>query len=105
MRSSGGPLPRNGEGEDIVWSHGKTMSGATCICRTSRVMAETVITGHAFDGDHLAGVLIVETEMVDAFRRMSPSELVFDRNTGAVSSEVGISPSCALTWNRYLGMV
>lgn len=58
-----------------------------------------------FDGDNLAGVLIVETEMVDAFRRMSPSELVFDRNTGAVSSEVGISPSCALTWNRYLGMV
>jgi hypothetical protein len=58
-----------------------------------------------FDGDSLAGILIPETEMVKSMRNLSPSALIYNRNTGEVSSEIGIHKTCAITWNSFLGSV
>lgn len=55
-----------------------------------------------FDGDNLAGVIIPETDMVKAMRNLSSSALIYNRNTGEVSSEIGIHKTCAVTWNSFL---
>lgn len=58
-----------------------------------------------FDGDNLAGVLIFETDMVQAMRHLSPSSLIYNRNTGEVSNEIGIHKTLANTWNSFLETV
>lgn len=55
-----------------------------------------------FDGDNLAGIILPETEMVRAMRNLSPSALIYNRNTGEVSNEIGIHKTCAVTWNSFL---
>ena len=55
-----------------------------------------------YDGDALAGVYIPETEMARAFMGMSPSHLIWDKNSGKVSSDIGIHKTQAMTWNHYL---
>lgn len=55
-----------------------------------------------FDGDNLAGVIIPETDMVRSMRNLSSSALIYNRNTGEVSSEIGIHKTCAVTWNSFL---
>jgi len=44
----------------------------------------------------------METEMVRAMRNLSPSSLIYNRNTGEVSSEIGIHKTTAITWNAFL---
>lgn len=56
-----------------------------------------------FDGDNLAGILVMETEMVRAFASLSPDQLIFNRNTGEVSDEIGVHKTLAITWNSFLG--
>jgi hypothetical protein len=58
-----------------------------------------------FDGDNLAGVLILETEMARAFKHLSPSYLIFNRNTGDVSNEIGIHKTLSISWNSFLETV
>jgi hypothetical protein len=58
-----------------------------------------------FDGDNLAGVILHETDAVRAFRHLSPSSLIYDRNSGEVSTEIGLHKTTAVTWNAFLGNV
>ncbi len=53
-------------------------------------------------GDNLAGVIIPETEMVKSLRAISSSSLIYNRNTGEVSNEIGIHKTNAITWNSFL---
>jgi len=54
------------------------------------------------DKTNLAGVLILETEMARKLKHLSPAFLVYNRNTGEVSDEIGIHKSLSITWNRFL---
>lgn len=49
--------------------------------------------------------MILETDMVRAMRHLSQSALIYDRNTGGVTNEIGIHKSLAITWNKFLGNV
>lgn len=64
---------------------------------------ETTITGHL--GDSLAGILIPETEMVHAMKGMSPARLVYSKNGGSVSSEIGLHSTMSVTWASFLQVV
>jgi hypothetical protein len=74
----------------------------SCISMSS---IDVALPNADFDGDNLAGIIITENEMVRAFRNLSPSMLIFDRNTGEVSDEIGIHKSLSMTWNDFLGTV
>ena len=43
--------------------------------------------------------------MVKAMRHLSPSALIYSRNTGEVSNEIGIHKTLCQTWNRFLGEI
>jgi len=58
-----------------------------------------------FDGDNLAGIVLMETEAVRALRNVSPDHLIFNRNNGEVTNEIGINKSLAITWNNFLQVV
>ena len=45
----------------------------------------------------------METEMVRAFKSLSPDQLIFNRNTGEVSDEIGVHKTLSMTWNNFLG--
>jgi hypothetical protein len=72
--------------------------------RTSRVSLTSSLD-IKYDGDTLAGILLVEWEMVKAMRRMSTDNLIWDRNTGRVSEEIGVSKDVAQVMNRFLGVL
>jgi len=59
------------------------------------------LTGQA----NLAGIVLIETEAVRALQNLSPSHLIFNRNNGEVSDEIGINKSLAQTWNTFLQTV
>ena len=58
-----------------------------------------------FDGDNMAAVLLVESEMVKAFKNLSPAALIYNRNTGEVSTEIAVHKTLTITVNHFLGNV
>lgn len=50
----------------------------------------------------MAGIFVFETEMVDKFAALTAERLVFDSNTGEVTSEIGLHKTLAITWNSFL---
>lgn len=59
----------------------------------------------SFDGDNMAGVIIMETDMVKSLRHLSPASLIYNRNTGEVSNEIGVHKTLCITINSFLGNV
>jgi hypothetical protein len=57
------------------------------------------------DIGNLAGIVLMETEAVRALRNVSPDHLIFNRNNGEVTNEIGINKSLAITWNNFLQVV
>jgi hypothetical protein len=51
---------------------------------------------------NMAGILIMETDMVKALRNLSPAALIYSRNTGEVTSDIGCHKSICLTINEFL---
>lgn len=66
---------------------------------------DVALSNADFDGDAMAGILLPETDMVRSMKNLSPAALVYNRNTGEVSNEIGIHKTCAITWNHFLGNV
>jgi hypothetical protein len=96
------PSIRDGSVMLKYWTKIKTDLEDACVGITP---TDVALPNADFDGDNLAGVLIMETDMVKAMRHLSPSALIYNRNTGEVSSEIGISKTLAVTWNSFLEVV
>jgi hypothetical protein len=56
-----------------------------------------------FDGDTQAGFPIFESEMVHAFYYLTTNALIYDANTGKVSSEIGLNPTLCVNINKLIG--
>lgn len=53
----------------------------------------------------MAGILILETDMVRKLQGISPPGLIYNRNTGRVSNEIGLHKSLCITVNSFLGNI
>lgn len=96
------PSIRDGSVRLVYWTKIKPNLDDSCVGMTP---LDVALPNADFDGDNLAGVIIPEVEMVNAFRSLSSASLIFNRNTGEVSNEIGIHKTNAITWNSFLGNV
>ncbi len=82
----------------------KIWSGPTRDCRRSGLIIRLrrhELTTHE-NIANLAGIIIPETDMVRAMMGTHPSSLIFNKNTGRVSSDIGIHKTLAIVINSFL---
>jgi hypothetical protein len=94
------PSIRDGSVMLKFWTKIKTDLDDSCI---GMGPIDVALPNADFDGDNLAGILIPETDMVRAFRSLSPASLIYDRNNGGISDNIGIHKTTSITWNQFLG--
>lgn len=93
------PSIRDGSVMLKFWTKIKTDLEDSCVGMSP---LDVALPNADFDGDNLAGVIIPETEMARAMRNLSPAALIYNRNTGGVSNEIGIHKTLSVTWNSWL---
>jgi hypothetical protein len=96
------PSIRDGSVMMKFWTKIKPDLADSCISMTPM---DVSLQNADFDGDNLAGIILPETDMVRAFKNLSPAAQIFDRNTGEVTENISVHKTCTLTINRFLGEI